>query len=153
MKYNFLPYWYKEKSKNRNEGILSSLVVIMFSVNLCLSIYIYNIKSEHNINTFKNNNIIFKRKAKTKDLSCLKNYDEFLKLQGIKEIYDVTVNTNNIDAFFRINDMNSYEQKAKEIELNKEYSIQKLDTPIEKNDNTKVFEVSIEVNKKRWKRL
>lgn len=150
MEYNFLPNWYKLKSRKRNKLILNMIVIILFLINIFMIYRVYDI--DRNIlmtkNTYKP---IYKKKNNTvnesKDTLTLNNFMNFLKFKSIDKFYTVTVKQNNIEVNFKINNMDDYESYTKDIEDKKDYKIIKLMAPEDKTKDIKLFQADIEVKK------
>lgn len=150
MEYNFLPNWYKLKSRKRNKLILNMIVIILFLINIFMIYRVYDI--DRNIlmtkNTYKP---IDKKKNNTvnesKDTLTLNNFMNFLKFKSIDKFYTVTVKQNNIEVNFKINNMDDYESYTKDIEDKKDYKIIKLMAPEDKTKDIKLFQADIEVKK------
>lgn len=150
MEYNFLPNWYKLKSRKRNKLILNMIVIILFLINIFMIYRVYDINRNMLMikNTYKP---IDKKKNNTvnesKDSLTLNNFMNFLKFKSIDKFYTVTVKQNNIEVNFKINNMDDYELYTKDIEDKKYYKIIKLMVPEDKTKDIKLFQADIEVKK------
>lgn len=150
MEYNFLPNWYKLKSRKRNKLILNMIVIILFLINIFMIYRVYDI--DRNMLMIKNTyKPIDKKKNNTvnesKDSLTLNNFMNFLKFKSIDKFYTVTVKQNNIEVNFKINNMDDYELYTKDIEDKKYYKIIKLMVPEDKTKDIKLFQADIEVKK------
>jgi hypothetical protein len=150
MEYNFLPNWYKLKSRKKNKFIINVFIIVLFLVNIFL---LYNmcsinnniliIKNSYNVINYKpHKNIIESNQSLT-----LNNFMNFLKFKDIDNIYSITVRDNTISASFKINNMDDYESETKDIEDDEDYRIINLMAPENTTKNFQIFQIDIEVIK------